>query len=244
MDIEGIPVLYETEELLIINKPAGIATLAPPGIDSLEVRIRRYLASKNPLAVGLSGKVYLGMPHRLDRPVTGVLVFGKTRRATRRLARQFERRQVRKIYWACVQGTVQPEEGTWYDLVRKIPEEPRGEIASSDHPDAQLAILHYRVRGYFPWGTWLEIELETGRFHQIRIQAASRGHPVLGDFLYGSQIPFGPQVEDWRLRPIALHARSIQFVDPISQLPLYVVAPLWPSWEALGIYDNADPEGS
>jgi 23S rRNA pseudouridine1911/1915/1917 synthase len=243
MDIEGIPILYQSDEVLAVNKPAGIATLAAPGIDSLEVRLRRYLAGKNGLPVVPETKVYLGMPHRLDRPVTGVVIFGKTRRATRRLARQFERRQIRKIYWAAVEGQVEPEEGTWHDLIRKVPDEPRAEIATSEHPDAQIAVLHYRVRRYFAWGSWLEIELETGRFHQIRIQAASRGHPVIGDFLYGSTRSFGPELEDWRLRPIALHARSLHFVEPITQLPMHLVAPLWPIWEELGIFDVTDSEG-
>ncbi len=191
MDIEGIPILYESEELLAVNKPAGIATLAAPGIDSLEVRLRRYLAGKNGLPVVPETKVYLGMPHRLDRPVTGVVLLAKPGGPPGDWPGSSERRQIRKIYWAAVEGHVEPEEGSWHDLIRKVPDEPRAEIATSEHPDAQIAVLHYRVRRYFPWSSWLEIELETGRFHQIRIQAASRGHPVIGDFLYGSTRSFG-----------------------------------------------------
>lgn len=248
MPLDEIPILFENEEILVINKPAGILTQAPAGVDSLEVRVRQYFTEQQagklpPSATGFVRRqeAYLGMPHRLDRPATGVVIFGKNRRATRRLARQFERRQIRKIYWACVEGWVSPEEGLWHDLVRKIPDQPQAEIASPDQPDAQLAVLRYRVLRYFPWGSWLEIELETGRYHQIRVQAASRGHPVLGDFQYGSQIPFGPQHEDWRLRPIALHARELHFVEPMSQAPMTIVAPLWPPWFELGISEVSSP---
>ncbi|MDW8079142.1 MAG: RluA family pseudouridine synthase [Thermoguttaceae bacterium] len=249
MSLGDIPILFENVEILVINKPAGILTQAPAGVDSLEIRIRQYLAAQQPPEPSATvpkqrREVYLGMPHRLDRPATGVLIFGKTRRATRRLARQFERRLIRKTYWACVQGWVRPEEGTWHDLVRKIPDQPQAEIATAEQPDAQLAVLRYRVLRYFPWGTWMEIELETGRYHQIRIQAASRGHPVLGDIQYGSQIPFGPQYDDWRLRPIALHARSLEFIEPISQAPMRIIAPLWPPWAEIGIVDENTPPRS
>ncbi len=245
MTLGDIPILFENEDILVINKPAGILTQAPAGVDCLEVRVREYFAAQQAclLADASAGRnrrqgAYLGMPHRLDRPATGVVIFGKNRRATRRLARQFERRQVRKIYWVCVQGWVSPEEGLWHDLVRKIPDQPQAEITTSAQPDAQLAVLRYRVLRYFSWGSWLEVELETGRYHQIRIQAASRGHPVLGDSQYGSQIPFGPQYEDWRLRPIALHARRLHFIEPASQLPMTIVAPLWPYWSDLGICEE------
>lgn len=249
MSLGDIPILFENEEILIINKPAGILTQAPAGVDSLEIRLRQFLASRQAQASSCTvgnrrQEVYLGMPHRLDRPATGLLVFGKTRRATRRLARQFERRLIRKIYWACVQGWVRPEEGIWHDLVRKVPDQPQAEIATPEQPDAQLAVLRYKVLRYYPWGSWMEIELETGRYHQIRIQAASRGHPVLGDIQYGSQIPFGPQYEDWRLRPIALHARQLEFVEPVSQAPMKIVAPLWPPWLELGIPEEVPSEAT
>ena len=84
----------------------------------------------------------------------------------------------------------------------KVAGEPRAEVVGAGHPEGRHAALHYRVLKTFDWGTWLEIELETGRTHQIRIQAASRGHPVLGDKQYGSTVPFGPQFEDERLRPL------------------------------------------
>jgi 23S rRNA pseudouridine1911/1915/1917 synthase len=151
------------------------------------------------------------------------------------LAQQFERRLVRKVYWACVAGEVTPAAGTWRDFVRKVPNEARAEVVGADHPDAQVAVLHYRTLGTRPWGTWLEIELETGRTHQIRLQAASRGHPVLGDFQYGSTVPFGPQHEDERLRAIALHARSLGFRHPKTREEVSLTAPVSTEWSALGV---------
>ena len=96
-------------------------------------------------------------------------------------------------------GAVEPTEGVWRDFVRKIPEEPRAEVVPPDHPDAREAVLRYRTLETAPWGAWLEIDLQTGRMHQIRLQAASRGHAILGDELYGSTIPFGQHEDDCRL---------------------------------------------
>lgn len=225
----GFEILLEDEALLAVAKPAGIATQAPPGIDSLEVRIKKYLAADG----GQPGDVYLGIPHRLDRPVSGAMLFAKTRRAARQLSRQFERRRVKKLYWACVERTVEPADGTWTDYLRKVYGKPLAEVVLATHPEAQEAILRYRTLGHHRAGSWLEIELETGRTHQIRVQAASRGHPVLGDFAYGSRIPFGPEHHDERQRVIALVARSIEFVHPTTKLPLLVEAPTADAWQGL-----------
>ncbi len=101
------------------------------------------------------------------------------------------------------------------------------------HPDARPATLHYRTLGRTRHGCWLKIELETGRTHQVRLQAASRGHPVLGDGLYGSTIAFGPQTDDPRLRAIALHARRLAFQHPMTRQEVVVEAPLPTIWEEL-----------
>lgn len=231
MDPFGLEILYQHGGCLVVNKPPGLLTQAPPGIDSLEVRIRQWLRQQ----AGASEPPYLGIPHRLDRPVSGAIVFGLDRRTTRRLARQFERRRVGKTYWACVTGEVTPSEGTWSDWIRKIPGRPLAEVLPAEHPEARRAVLHYQTRGSTRWGSWLQIVLETGRMHQIRVQAASRGYPVLGDAEYGSVVPFGPQHPDPRLRPIALHARTLSFVDPQSGQPVTVIAPCPEPWLELGI---------
>jgi RluA family pseudouridine synthase len=202
----------------------------------MELRVRHWIKARAQKA----GNIYLGVPHRIDRPVSGVLVFARHVRAARRISEQFEDRLVRKTYWACVQGRVDPAEGTWQDYLLKVPGEPRAMVVDADHPDARLARLHYRTLGESPWGSWLEIELETGRTHQIRVQASTRGFPVLGDTLYGSPTRFGVQHDDERLRAIALHGRTIEFRHPMNREPVRVVAPLAAAWQALKLPLDTD----
>ncbi|MBN2577966.1 MAG: RluA family pseudouridine synthase [Pirellulales bacterium] len=223
-----LEILYEEGPCLVFNKPAGLPTQAPPGIESLELRIKRLLGRRTGRAVE---EAYLGVPHRLDRAASGAIVFATKRRPTRRLAEQFEERTVRKIYWAAVEGRVEPAEGAWHDHLRKIYGRPQAEVVPPDHPDGRPAVLYYRVLNLEAWGSLLEIRLETGRTHQVRVQAASRGHPLLGDALYGSVIPFGPQHEDQRLRAIALHARLLEFRHPVGKQPVSVTAPAGENWK-------------
>ncbi len=229
-----IEILYEEGPCLVVNKPPGLLTQAPPGIDSLETRIKAFLHERD----ARPGRVYLGVPHRLDRPASGAMVFGIHSRAAHRLSKQFERREVEKVYWACVSGVVEPAEGTWINYTRKIPDEARAEVVGPEHPEGREAILRYRTLGVYGWGTWLEVALETGRMHQVRIQAAARGHPVVGDAQYGSTLPFGPQYEDVRLRAIALHARTLSFKHPMTRTPVSVTAPVPPAWENGGLTDS------
>jgi len=252
-----LEILYEDDICFAVLKPAGLATQAPRGIDSLELQARALLEQRVAAAGAIDesgGEVYLGLPHRLDRAVSGVVLLAKTRRAARTISRQFERRQVRKIYWACLEGNVEPlslasaagsepaapTRQTWIDFLCKIPDEPLGKVVPPDYPGAQQAVLHYRVLGATPHGSWLEIELETGRMHQIRLQAASRGHPVLGDTLYGSRIAFGTTPIDDRHREIALHAREICFVQPDTHTQIAVVAPCPLTWNEFGLHGDVD----
>lgn len=223
---DGFEILYEDGPVLAINKPAGVATQAPPQFDSLEVRVRKFLAER-----AQADWAYLGVPHRLDRPVSGVILFATRRRAAFKLSRQFERRSVEKLYWAIVAGHVSPPEGKWIDHLWKVYGQPRAAIVEPTHPGAQEAILHYRMLNAAADTTQLEIRLETGRTHQIRVQASSRGHAVLGDEMYGSTVPFGPPCEDPRNRAIALHARSITFHHPTTNARLTVEAPPPAYWQ-------------
>jgi 23S rRNA pseudouridine1911/1915/1917 synthase len=227
-------ILYEAGPCLVVNKPTGVLTQAPPGIDSLEQRIKGFLAARD----RLDGPVYLGVPHRLDRPASGAMVFARHPRATRRLADQFEARTVEKVYWALVAGVVEPGEGTWEDYLRKIPDRPEAEVVDAQHPEGRIAVLHYRTMGATEHGSLLEIQLETGRTHQIRIQAGSRGHPLLGDAQYGSAVAFGPQFDDLRERAIGLHARRIGFRHPVTREAVAVTAPIPANWRALGVVDG------
>jgi RluA family pseudouridine synthase len=225
----GFDILYEDGPCLVIGKHAGVLTQAPRGVDSLEVRIKEFLKQRD----GGSEDVYLGLPHRLDRPASGVMIFAKDYNTTRRLGEQFEKRKVHKVYWACAQGQITPETGTWEDFLYKIPGEARAVVVGPDHPQGRTAVLHYRVLATAAWCTWLEITLETGRTHQIRVQASSRGYPLLGDAQYGATVPLGIQYEDVRLRPIGLHARSLTFRHPVSKEPVTVTAPAPEYWPAI-----------
>jgi RluA family pseudouridine synthase len=231
---DGFELLYEEGPCFAVLKPGGVLTQGPPGVDSMELRFKRFLQRRE----GKTGNVYLGVPHRLDRPVSGVLLLARHVRAARRLAEQFEGRMVRKTYWAVVEGRVLPDAGTWSDYLRKTPGEAKVELAPENHPDGKSAILHYRVLAANDDRSWLEIELETGRTHQIRVQAASRGHPILGDLLYGAATPFGPETDDERQRWIALHARFIAFKHPMTREAVSVTAPLLSPWSGF------EPPGS
>ena len=136
--------------------------------------------------------VYLGIPHRLDRPVSGVVVFARNTKAAQRVHAQFQEHTVRKVYWAAVEGEVSPEAGVWEDWVRKLPEESKAVRAAEGEPGAKLATLEYRVLQRLDGGTLLELTPLTGRMHQLRVQAAWRGHPVLGDVMYGSTAAVRP----------------------------------------------------
>src|SRR5216683_1920937 len=163
---DSLQILYEDNHCLAVVKPAPLLTQGPPGIPTLEAMVKAYLKARYHKA----GNVYLGIPHRLDRPVSGVIVFARNTKAARRLAEQFQQRQLTKIYWAAVEGDVQPAEGVWEDWLLKIQDESRSERASVETPGARHARLRYRRLQAFPGGSLLEIEPETGRMHQIRVQ--------------------------------------------------------------------------
>jgi 23S rRNA pseudouridine1911/1915/1917 synthase len=223
-------ILFEDNHCLAVAKPAPLLTQGvPPGIPTLEAMAKAYLKDRYQKA----GNVYLGIPHRLDRPVSGVVLFARNTKAARRLAEQFRERQVRKTYWALVEGEVVESEGRWEDWLLKKPDEARTEKVEGDVAGARHAILQFRKLAVSEGGTLLELEPQTGRMHQIRVQTATRGHPVLGDMIYGATQPFGPPAELHRDRAIALHARSLTFLHPIRYEPIALTAPLpayWPYW--------------
>ena len=224
-------VLYDCGPCLAINKPPAILTQAPRGIDSVEVRLKHWLGAAGETA----GDVYLAIIHRLDRPASGVLLFCRDKTAAKQLSRQFEHRRVAKTYWTFVEGTVTPNEGTWEDHLFKVHGMAQAEVVAPSHAGAKRAVLHYRVLCATQQGSWLEIELETGRTHQIRVQAASRGHPVWGDQQYGAHAEFGPLMDDDRARPIALHARSLAFTDPATTAAVELVAEPPHVWQSLDL---------
>jgi RluA family pseudouridine synthase len=224
-----LDILYDDGPVLVLNKPAGILTQAPAGIDSLEVRVKAFYREREQK----TGNIYLGLPHRLDRPVSGAIVFARHVRAARRLSEQFENRTVTKVYWAVVEGEVQPDEGTWTDQIHKRHGMAQAIVVPPDDRRGKPAVMHWRVLARIAARSFLEVQLETGRTHQIRVQAASRGHPVVGDTQYGATQPFGQQSDDERLRAIALHARQLGFNHPMTREPVDVIAAASPAWQEL-----------
>ena len=240
----GFDILYEDGPVFVVNKPSGVLIQAPIGIDNLVSRVKHFFQLRD----GKTENQYLGVPHRLDRPASGAVVFARHVRAAKRLSQQFEGRLIGKKYWSIVQnsengdGVISPSSGEWEDFIRKIPDEPVGEVCSAQKSDARWALLHYEVKASIEIpvqidqkeciqrGTLLEIELETGRFHQIRIQASSRGNAIWGDSLYKAATQFGPQTEDPRGRAIALHSRYLQFKHPMREETVEVYAPLPEYW--------------
>lgn len=231
----GVSVLHEASGVVAVLKPAGLATQAPPGIDSMEQRMRVWLAGR--------GGGYLGVPHRLDRPVSGVLLFAVTPRAARQLSRQFERRQVVKRYAAVLEPRSSrplPASGDWEewrDLIAKVPDEPRARLVPPEEhcEKAREAITRVRLVaarvadiGVDPPAIEVEFEPLTGRMHQLRLQASSRGMPVVGDAAYGATSPFREATCGLTVPPIALHASRIEYLDPDTKSPVVVESP--PPW--------------
>lgn len=232
----GVEILYEDGPVLVLNKPNGLLTQAPRNIDSLEVRLKNHLLESG---VDPEAAKYIGIVHRLDRPVSGAVLLTRTSRAARKISAQFEKRRVRKVYWACLDGIVEPETGSWEDYLRKIPNQPHAEVVPADHPDAQFAKLTYRCLAICEGKSFVEIELQTGRMHQIRVQAANRFLPIYGDTQYGSRKLFGGLYEDYRQQPIALHARYLECLHPTSREPIAITAPLPKVWDELNLPDPA-----
>jgi 23S rRNA pseudouridine1911/1915/1917 synthase len=224
-------VLFEDHHLIAVNKPAPLMTQAPEGVPSLEALVKAYIKDKYAKPAG----VYLGIPHRLDRPVSGAVVFCRNTKAAQRVAEQFQTHAVTKVYWARVERLVPDDAGEWRDFVRKVDDQAKTEIVLADAGEAKEAITAYRVLQRDADATLLELTPKTGRMHQLRVQAAARGHPVLGDTLYGSTRPFGPPAELPRDRVIALHARRLAFAHPFRhQTPVELEAPVPEYWDQPG----------
>lgn len=228
----SLHILYEDNHVLAVAKPAplltqavrsGVAEPAP----SLEALVREHIRVR----YGKPGNVYLGIPHRLDRPVSGVVVFARNSKAARRLAEQFQDRQVTKEYWAAVEGTPEPAHGVWENWLLKVANEARAAASDTDAPGARIARTRYRVLKSAGGQSLMEMIPETGRMHQLRLQSALAGWPVLGDSLYGAKTPFGPEAELPRDRIVALHARRLTILHPVKFEPLTFTAPLPRYWQ-------------
>jgi 23S rRNA pseudouridine1911/1915/1917 synthase len=249
-----LEILFEDAHCLAVAKLPGqftLGTWSPPGELALEDAVRRYLSSADPKSV------YLGIVHRLDRPTSGVLLWAKTKKAARRLSRQFENRQAIKEYWAVVElhgdaerpgtrsvvaapsdSSVSAQEQIWTDWLTHV--DPTGKVGLAERgsPGARNAVTRVRraaAAALRPGCQWLRLWPLTGRTHQLRAQAASRGIPVLGDKTYGARMAFSPP------DAIALHSRSLRVRHPTLGTELTLIAPLPADWSTQGIVLN-DPD--
>lgn len=222
-------ILLEDGPLLAVNKPAGLLTQGvPSGIPSLEAWVKAYLKQR----YAKPGNVYLGVPHRLDRPVSGVVVFARNSKAAARLAEQFRLRQVRKWYLAITAGVPSPAEATLEDWLLKDPQRAHVTVTSANTPGARQAVLTYTTLATRPKRALLRVELLTGRMHQIRVQFASRGWPLWGDVQYG-----GPPLESTPAA-ISLHAEQLELKHPIRYDTLRLRSPLPAYWEDWGFSES------
>ena len=219
-------VLYEDNHIIVINKEAGeIVQGDKTGDASLCDTMKQYLKEK----YAKPGNVFIGLPHRLDRPVSGIVVFAKTSKALERLNRMFSEGSVKKIYWALTKGIPNPTEAEINSWILRNEKMNKSFSYPKEVKGAKRALLHYRLAAASQNYNLIEVELKTGRHHQIRCQLSSIGCPIKGDLKYGAQ----------RSNPdgsISLHARYIEFTHPVSKELIAITAPLpgdrlWQSFE-------------
>ncbi|WGD34683.1 RluA family pseudouridine synthase [Olleya sp. YS] len=213
---DNLQVIYEDNHIILVNKRAGdIVQGDKTGDKPLSDVVKDYIAKK----YNKPGNVYLGTVHRLDRPTTGLVIFSKTSKALPRLNKLFVSKDISKTYWALVKNKPKKEADTLIHWLKKNPKNNKSTAYPKEVAESKKAILHYRTLKKLDNYYLLEINLETGRHHQIRTQLASIGCPIKGDLKYG----FDRSNKD---ASISLHARNIQFTHPVSKEDLNITAPL------------------
>lgn len=209
-------VVYEDNHLIIVNKrPSEIVQGDKTGDEPLSDTLKRYLKEK----YAKPGNVFLGVTHRLDRPVSGLVVFAKTSKALSRLNEMFRAGEVKKTYWTIVKNCPPQEEGELVHYLVRNERQNKSYAYDKEVKGAKKAVLHYRLIGRSDNYYLLEVDLKTGRHHQIRCQLAKMGCPIKGDLKYG----FPRSNPDGS---ICLHARCVRFVHPVSKEQVEVVAPV------------------
>jgi len=221
---DALAILYEDNHLLAVNKmPSDIVQGDRTGDETLADRVREHLRA----AYGKTGNVFVGIPHRLDRPTSGVVLFARTDKALERLSAMFREGGVKKTYWAVVAELPPAESGSLVNWLRRNPVQNKSYVVKGPGEGAREARLTYRLLFSLERYHLLEIELETGRHHQIRAQLAAIGCHIKGDLKYGAA----------RSNPgggIHLHARQVAFVHPVRKAPMEITAdpPPDPVWDA------------
>jgi len=211
-----LDILYEDNHLIVINKkPSQIVQGDKTGDIPLPELIKAFLKEK----YNKPGNVFCGVVHRLDRPTSGVVVFAKTSKALSRLTVEFKEKQTHKTYWAIVENRPPKNAATLIDFLWKNEKQNKSYVVDKNKQGAKQAILHYKLIKSSDHYHLLEIELETGRHHQIRCQLASIGCIIKGDVKYGAKRPNAD-------KSISLHARKLTLIHPTTKEELTFVAPV------------------
>lgn len=215
--MEKLQILYEDSLLIAVHKPGGILVQGDISREiSLMDMVKDYIKKK----YNKPGKVFLGMVHRLDRPASGVVLFARTSKSASRLSEQWRQRSITKVYWALVHGKMKSPSGSLMSYLEK-----RGKgvsLVSGKCKGSQEAVLGYRTLGVRPYLSLLEIDLHTGRKHQIRAQLGAEGCPIVGDVKYGAPA----RRKDGT---ICLLAKSLTFMHPTRPETIHIEAPT-PDW--------------
>ncbi len=223
---DNIDVLYEDNHLIVVNKKAGdIVQGDKTGDLPLSEIVKQYIKKK----YDKPGNVFLGVVHRLDRPTSGAVIFARTSKALSRMNDQLKNRQVKKTYHTIVKGKT-PEKGTLIHYLKKNPKNNKSTAYEKETPGSKRAVLHFRKLAESDRYSLLEIDLETGRHHQIRAQLAKTGYPVKGDLKYGYP----------RSNPgkgISLHARELSFTHPVSKEKIKIIAP-YPQEDIWNVFER------
>jgi len=212
----NLDVIYEDNHIIAVNKRAGdIVQGDQTGDEPLSEIVKKYIAKK----YNKPGAVFLGVVHRLDRPTTGVIVFARTSKALTRLNKAFAEKQTNKTYWAMISGDLQKEEATLEHYLVRNPKQNKSYAHIKEVPNSKKASLSYQVLKKLDNFSLLEIDLHTGRHHQIRAQLSKIGCTIKGDLKYGAK----------RSNPnggIHLHARKLVLTHPVKKEPLTLIASL------------------
>jgi 23S rRNA pseudouridine1911/1915/1917 synthase len=239
----NLEVLFEDNHCLAVNKPAGLLSQGDASGDpSLDELTAHYLKTR----YAKPGNVYVGLLHRLDRPTSGVVLLARTSKAASRLSAQFRGGTISKVYWAIVEGHAREQEGEWVDLLEKDAQRNRSGAVLKDSESSKEARVAFRVLERWKSCTKLELRPATGRSHQLRVQLATRGSPIVGDRKYGAKSQL--KAADGHFR-IALHACKLSFIHPIRQEEISVDAPVPADWPELSTgwpeegFDSSTPAG-
>jgi 23S rRNA pseudouridine1911/1915/1917 synthase len=212
---ENLEVLHEDNHIIIVNKKSGdIVQGDKTGDRPLSEIVKEYIKKK----YNKPGNVFLGVVHRLDRPTSGAVIFARTSKALARLNDQLKNKKIKKTYWAIIKGDA-PSQASLIHYLKKNPKNNKSTAFEKEIEGSKKAILHYKNIGRSDKYSLLEIDLETGRHHQIRAQLSKMGYPIKGDLKYG----FPRSNPD---KGISLHARKLSFIHPVSREKMEIKAPL------------------